>query len=474
MEINTQNSEYQNNEVVNNQNVTASDLHLIEELKAKVISLESENKQLSNNYNEIVALHSSVIDNSLDGTLITDYDYNILYTNSVITDIFGHSEKDLAGHDLREYIYIKDLFNVEEFCDTIKLQHNNNNTNNKSTNSNKSTSNKLEFQIIHSLKQLRYVFVSISYTYDFQGNKALIFQILDITDIKAAERKVVELNQELEQRVVERTTQLQEALGELKIEMAIRQRTEEELKKAKEEVTNALEQEKELNTLKSRFISMISHEYRTPLTVILTSTYLIEQYYEGPQREQFDKFIFKIRASVKSMVHLLEDVLTIGRSEAGKHKNNLDKILFVDFIKEIIEEVQVIDNNEHIFEFNYPEFSVELISDVSSLKHIVSNLMVNSAKYSPGKDKVIINLLDMKDKVLFEIIDFGIGIPEDDHTLLFEAFHRASNVGAISGTGLGLSIVKRFVDGIEGTIFFESEKNKGTKFSVIIPKKLKL
>lgn len=470
MEINSQNIDKQNNKDIINNDIITSQLNLIEELKAKVIKLEAENKKLNNNINEIIALQSSVIDNSLDGTLITDYDYNILYTNSVITDIFGFSEKDLAGHDLRAFIYIKDLFNFEEYCNGIKLEQ----LKNENSKSIETKTNKLEIQVINSQKQLRYVFVSISYTYDFRGKKALIFQILDITEIKAAERKVVELNQELEQRVVERTTQLQEALGELKIEVAIRQRTEEELQKAKEEVTKALEQEKELNTLKSRFISMISHEYRTPLTVILTSTYLIEQYYEGQQREQYDRFIYKIRASVKSMIHLLEDVLTIGRSEAGKHINNLDKVLFVDFIREIIEEVQVIDNNKHNFEFNYPEFGVELISDVSSLKHIVTNLMVNATKYSPGKDKVIINLLDMKDKVLFEIIDFGIGIPKEDHPLLFEAFHRANNVGAISGTGLGLSIVKRFVDSIKGEISFESEKNNGTKFSVIIPKKLEL
>ena len=256
----------------------------------------------------------------------------------------------------------------------------------------------------------------------------------------------------------------------MKIEVAIRQRTENELQEAKEKVTKALEQEKELNFLKSRFISMISHEYRTPLTVILTSTYLIEQYYQGTNREQFDKFIFKIRESVKSMIKLLEDVLTIGKSESGKFSLSIDKIRLVDFCNDIIEEVQVIDNKKHIFEFNYVNNDFEVISDVNSLKHIISNLLLNAAKYSPGQDNVIINLEDLNNDVKIEVIDFGIGIPIEDQSLLFEAFYRASNVGAISGTGLGLSIVKRFVDTIKGTITVDSKRNEGTKFTIIFPK----
>lgn len=433
--------------------------NIINDLEKKVINLENERDSLLSNLKEVESLQKSIIDNSLDGTMIIDLNFNILFVNDVIIDIIGYTERELIGQDFRTYISPKDMVKVEDFYSNVLVSDIN--------------FNKTEFDLINNNGFHRNVFVSVSKTTDFRGRSAFITQILDITEIKEAERKVRELNQELEQRVNVRTLQLEEALGELKIEVAIRQRTENELQEAKEEVTKALEQEKELNVLKSRFISMISHEYRTPLTVILTSTYLIEQFYEGPNREQFDKFISKIRASVKSMIQLLEDVLTIGKSESGKFSLSIDKIRVVDFCNDIIEEVQVIDNKKHIFEFNYISKDVEVISDVNSLKHIISNLLLNAAKYSPGKDKVIINLESLTNDIKIEVIDFGIGIPVEDQPLLFEAFHRASNVGAISGTGLGLSIVKRFIDSINGTIEVESKRNEGTKFTITFPKVLK-
>ncbi len=430
--------------------------NIINDLEKKVNSLEQERDSLLSNLNEVESLQKSIIDNSLDGTMIIDINFNILFVNDVIIDILGYNELELIGQDFRTFISPVNLVKVEDFYSNV-LEHDLN-------------LNKIEFDIVNNKGINRNVFVSISKTSDFRGRSAFISQILDITEIKDAERKVRDLNQELEKRVIDRTIQLEEALGELKIEVAIRQRTENELQEAKEKVTKALEQEKELNFLKSRFISMISHEYRTPLTVILTSTYLIEQYYQGTNREQFDKFIFKIRASVKSMIKLLEDVLTIGKSESGKFSLSIDKIRLVDFCNDIIEEVQVIDNKKHIFEFNYVNNDFEVISDVNSLKHIISNLLLNAAKYSPGQDNVIINLEDLNNDVKMEVIDFGIGIPIEDQSLLFEAFYRASNVGAISGTGLGLSIVKRFVDTIKGTITVDSKRNEGTKFTIIFPK----
>lgn len=405
---------------------------------------------------EIEVLQKSIVDNSLDGTVIIDSEFNILYLNEVVLNIFGYNEKELIGQDLRSFISIDFIVKVEDFYLSII---------NKPT-----TFNKFEFEIINSFGEVRNVFASVSSINDFRGHRALISQLLDVTEIKAAGKKVRELNQELEKRVVERTLQLEEALSELKTEVLIREKTEKELQKAKEEVTKALEQEKELNTLKSRFISMISHEYRTPLTVILTSTYLVEQYYEGTNKEQFTKFTGKIRASVKSMIQLLEDVLTIGKNESGKITYNIDKIRLIDFCSEILEECRVIDNNKHKFLFNYTNIDLEIISDVNALKHVISNLLTNAAKYSEGAEKVILSLTDIGDQVKFEVIDFGIGIPEEDIPFIFEAFHRANNVGAISGTGLGLSIVKNFVNTLYGQISVQSKSNEGSKFTLTIPK----
>lgn len=429
----------------------------IDVLQSELAEVNDEKLSLENSLRESEALYNVVIENSLDGTLIIDQDYILLYGNEEMFKIGGYSSMDMFGEDLRKFIPKEDIPFFEERISFSRF--------------NKGVDNRFESAILHKDGIKKNVYISASLNDDFQGKSVIICQILDISEIKKAEEIVRKINEDLELKVIERTKQLESALSNLKVENLERKRAEEELQAAKEEVQNALEQEKELNILKSRFISMISHEYRTPLTVILTSSYLIEQFYQGPNQLQFNKFLDKIRASVKSMTQLLQDVLTIGKSEAGKTTLNLSTIRVVELCKEIIEESQVIDNNLHTFELNFSDKSLEIDSDDKQLRHILSNLVLNAAKYSPNAKVVVINILDLDDKVMFEVIDQGIGIPEQDQEHLFDAFYRAGNVGAISGTGLGLAIVKKCVDLLEGEITFASVKDEGTKFNVLVPKK---
>lgn len=432
----------------------------IKELEEKVSGLSMENQMLQLSLKESEALHRSVVENSLDGTIIFDKDFDIIYANDEVFNITGYNETEILEFQINDII-------APDSLDEVKFIFN-------EVISDKIDNQRFAFDLINRYGEIRNIFASCSFTNDFQGNKAVVIQILDITDIKAAERRMQEINQELEERVKERTSQLQEAMNDLKVEIAVRKKAETELQHAKEEVDNALEKEKELNTLKTRFISMISHEYRTPLTVILTSTYLMEQYYEGSHREQFDKFLGKVRNSVETMTQLLEDVLTIGKNESMNSKLNIKQINIINFIREIIDECKVVDKEKHDFILNYELSDTLINSDEKNLRHIFQNLIGNAAKYSPLADKVVIDIKENTRNLVFHITDFGIGIPQEDISQLFVTFHRASNVGSISGTGLGLSIVKKCVDSLYGEIGVKSVIGQGTKFIIELPKDLNL
>lgn len=292
----------------------------------------------------------------------------------------------------------------------------------------------------------------------------------DITELKNVNSRFKKLNKELETRVLERTAQLEKILEDLQSEIIVRKKTEEELNQTKEEISRALAQEKELSELKSRFISMISHEYRTPLTVILTSTYLLEQLYKTRDDASFTRHLDKIRISVKSMTKLLEDVLTIGREDTGKSIVHPATVDLIHIGSELIDEIRYIDKNQHEILFEHDIDFCFVHSDEKFLRQIISNLMNNAVKYSPSQSKIILEIKETPRHITISVFDQGIGISDDDMEFLFEPFHRGINVGTISGTGLGLSIVKRCVEILKGSIKVRSNPGSGTTFSVTLPK----
>jgi len=233
---------------------------------------------------------------------------------------------------------------------------------------------------------------------------------------------------------------------------------------------NALEQEKELNSMKTRFISTVSHEYRTPLTTILTSTYLIDTFIKTGNAAEAKKFLDRIQNSVKSMTSLLDQVLTISRSDSGKIAFCPQMISVNKLCSSLLDEVRIIDKDNHLFELiTTLEDSDEVYLDPNLLNQILNNLINNSIKYSP--EKSLISLIINKDNYncIFKVQDRGMGIPEDQVDNLFEPFFRASNVGAAQGTGLGLSIVKRSVDLCSGEIKVNSLLGKGTSVTIKLP-----
>jgi PAS domain S-box-containing protein len=242
-------------------------------------------------------------------------------------------------------------------------------------------------------------------------------------------------------------------------------------KQLEEELRTALEKEKELNELKSRFVTVISHEFRTPLSTILSSSELVEHYHHKWTEEKLLSHIHRIQTSVKHMTDMLDDVLVIGKAEVGRLDFQPVLLDLVEYCRELLQELQQDLNTEHAIAFHCEYESISCHMDKRLLGHILRNLLTNAIKYSPNNSITTFTLTDQESRVVFEIKDQGIGIPQEDLPSLFESFHRAANVGNIPGTGLGLTIVKKCIDLHQGEIFVNSEVGVGTTFTVTLPLK---
>ena len=243
-----------------------------------------------------------------------------------------------------------------------------------------------------------------------------------------------------------------------------------ELKQVQEGLQLALEKEKELGELKSRFISMASHEFRTPLSTILTSTELLEHYPQAWSDEKRSKHLKRIEIAVKGMTQLLDDVLIIGKTEAGKLDYQPGWIDLAQLCREMVEDWILGLDNRHQLIFEIEDDLEQAWVDEKLVRQIINNLLSNAIKYSPGGGQVYFKVhYAGAEKVLFQIEDQGIGILPEDLPYIFDVFHRASNAGTIAGTGLGMTIVKNCVDIHQGQIEINSWPGQGTCVQVTLP-----
>jgi signal transduction histidine kinase len=235
------------------------------------------------------------------------------------------------------------------------------------------------------------------------------------------------------------------------------------------ELRKALEQERELRALKSRFVSMVSHEFRTPLTTILSSSEIIREYDRKLPEDKKRKHFKRIQTAVSQMKYLMEDVLFLGKTETGRLEFHPTQVNLLKFCLDIVEEMQAIASDMHTILFtNTAEDTVALIDE--KLLHLaISNLLSNAIKYSPNGGRIKFDLRYNDGNFVFRIKDQGIGVPKQDQKRLFETFYRADNVAHISGTGLGLYITKMAVDLHSGRIRFRSQEGVGTTVIVAIP-----
>jgi PAS domain S-box-containing protein len=231
-----------------------------------------------------------------------------------------------------------------------------------------------------------------------------------------------------------------------------------------------LQREKELGELKSRFVSMASHEFRTPLSAIQSSVDLIKIYRDRQQPEKQGKHLHRIRSSVQNLTNILNDFLNLEKLESGKVNYQPEDIDFEDFMRETLEEISLVKKEGQ--EINYRHSgSRQAFLDKFLVRNILNNLLSNAIKYSPPEATIVLTTALEKGELSISVKDEGIGIPPADQQHMMTRFFRATNAVNIQGTGLGLTIVKRYLDMMNGTITFESEEYKGTTFYVSIPQK---
>jgi signal transduction histidine kinase len=235
-----------------------------------------------------------------------------------------------------------------------------------------------------------------------------------------------------------------------------------------EEVRLALEREKELGMLKTRFFSMASHEFRTPLSTVLAAAQLLENSLTDNSEKEL-RNLRRIQDSVKNMVQLLDDILTTNRAETGKLEFNPKPLDLERFCRQFVEEMQLIASDRHTLTFVCQGKSIDVRCDEKLLRSILANLLSNAIDYSPSGGQVNCFLKFQTDSVQIQIRDRGVGISSDDRKQLFEPFYRGRNVRHISGTGLGLVVVKKCVDLHEGKIDLVSELGKGTTATIVLP-----
>jgi signal transduction histidine kinase len=300
--------------------------------------------------------------------------------------------------------------------------------------------------------------------------------IIDISErrkaeeqLKRSEEELLVYAAELEKKVHIRTEALNRLVEDLEKANLFLQEQIAERKKAEEETRKALDRERELNELKSRFVSIASHEFRTPLSSVLSSASLIAQYKAKGDYDKIDKHVLRIKSSVNHLTAILNDFLSLGRLEEGRVEIMRELIDYPEHIHEIVEELKpLLKDGQHIV----TEFSLadnKLMTDKRVIRNILFNLISNASKYSADHKVIYITSTIADHQLKISIRDEGIGIPDNDLKHLFERFFRASNVTNIQGTGLGLNIVKRYVDLLQGSIDFSSQEGKGSTFTVTLP-----
>ncbi|MFY9308219.1 MAG: PAS domain-containing sensor histidine kinase [Bacteroidia bacterium] len=290
--------------------------------------------------------------------------------------------------------------------------------------------------------------------YSTPDGRFVIAFIVDITVRKQAEEKLKNYSTELEKQVKNRTLILEEAI--------------EELEKTKKDLNKALDKEKELNELKSRFVSMASHEFRTPLTTMMSSLSLVTKYGEQNDKSSQAKHVSKIKTSINNLTDILNDFLSVSKLEEGRIENVPEEMSLKSFIRDIIAEMQAMATNGQQLSHKHSGSEIAYL-DKKLLKNVLFNLISNAIKFSPSGSEIEIETSVGNSSVKISVKDNGIGISQEDQKHLFERFFRGKNATHIQGTGLGLNIVLKYAELMNGKLDFESIENKGTTFTLIIP-----
>ena len=400
---------------------------------------------------------TSLFENATEGIVLTDRSGKIVLVNPAAQRMFGYKEEELIQHPIEELIPQRYQAHHKELRQEFYHDPQNREMGHGR-------------DLYGKKKDGTDMPVEVSLSHYNKGEELFVIAfIIDITERKKIENNIKrqqkeleemagamrKLNAQLEAKVEERTLILKEALKKLE--------------ESQEELSEALSKEKQLNEIKSRFVSMASHEFRTPLSTILSSATLVSKYQKTEEGEKRERHLKKIKDSVSHLNNLLEDFLSLGKLEEGKVSISISSFAVREFIDDVIEEMKVIQKKGQQIICKY-EGVDDFSTDKRLLKNILINLFSNALKFSDEDRSVWINIENKNDQLRVMIRDEGIGIPEEDQHHLFTTFFRGKNVVNIEGTGLGLPIVKRYVDLLNGTVSLKSKLEEGTIVDFALPK----
>jgi len=389
------------------------------------------------------ALLHAIIENAIDGIITIDERGLIESINPAACTLFGYAKEEVIGRNISMLMPRPDKDQHDEYIARYQRTGSPHIIGKgRDVNGQKKDGTLFPFRL--GVNEVKY-----------SGRTIYAGFIHDLSKEKEAESKILHYASQLEKLVEERTISLQKSVTELQ--------------EAKETVSKSLEKEKELNQLKSRFVSMASHEFRTPLSSIQLSASLIEKYKLQSDDTNVSKHVFKIKNSVGNLTTILDDFLSLERLEAGKIETNFTKFDVVKLAEEITEEMQLMAKKDQNIIYQHTGLSSMVLLDQNLLRNCIVNLISNAIKYSGENTFIEFNTELTGNECIVTVKDNGIGIPETDHKHLFEPFFRANNTGNIPGTGLGLNIILRYVNLMGGKVDFNSLVNQKTVFTLNFP-----
>ncbi len=390
-----------------------------------------------------------------EGVVIVDSNQQIVSVNKSLEQMFGYNNSELLGQHLNILIpknihSVHDRY-VKEFVkksDKRQMGHGRN------------------LFGVHKSGKLIPVEAGLN-PFDWQGNQFVMALVINISERLQQEQKIIELNNQLEERIQQRTKELKSTVEELVQEI-------EKRKEAEKKIKTALKREKELNELKTKFLSMVSHEFKTPLSGILTSTILLGKYKLAEQQEKREKHLRTITDKVHYLNNILNDFLSIERLDSGKEKYKPTTFKLSKVINEVVYNANMLLKSGQRITFPPEVDEYILTQDEKIMELCLSNLIHNAIKYSPENTKIDIDVLQNGKMLTISVKDSGMGIPEDAQKHIFSRYFRAENAINDQGTGIGLNIVKGHLKNLGGNISFVSQENKGSTFTMSIPIELKI
>ena len=399
---------------------------------------------------------NSLFENSTEGIILTNGTGHIVMANPAAEKMFGYSKFEL--NDQLIEILIPDKFKPHHH--QLREGFHNKPSNRvmgqgRDLNGRKKNGSDLPVEVSLSHYRREGELFVIAFIVDITGRKEIENSMLkQKAELEKITDKMRQLNAGLEIKVEERTLILQEAL--------------QRLEQSQEELSEALDKEKQLNEIKGRFVSMASHEFRTPLTTVLSSASLLSKYTASDEQGKRDKHIQRIKKSVNNLNDILEDFLSLGKLNEGRVDTKSEKVNLKDIMADIVVEMKAISKKGQSFTIDCIG-DCDVFTDEKLFRNILINLISNAIKFSEEGKTITINGKTDGDKTIISVADQGIGISEEDQEHLFSSFFRAANAANIEGTGLGLHIVKRYVDLLGGVVSLQSELNKGTIVTFSIP-----